>query len=220
MSTTLQMPPRAPSAATLKRPTDADYRRLVRATVKDMEALTARLAGGDLSPAQWADEFDALLGDSHTDAWVLGRQRAGDLTARQIEDEIMGLGFKDVQSEFLRGFQDAIESGDPRYLLEDGTLNAHAINQRAKLYAARLRGTANEAFVEAGEDDDEYEWKLGPTEHCDDCIELAALGPYTKDTTLGHPGDGQTACKVNCHCRWYRTRSGLYGFSRPNIYLS
>ena len=35
---------------------------------------------------------------------------------------------------------------------------------------------------------------------------------------ISHPGDGQTDCGGNCHCRLRRRRDGLYGFARADLF--
>ena len=184
---------------------------MARARLSEMDDLARRLADG-MHPTDWADRFDAILFEGHTQAWVLGRQRAGDLALRDVLDEIMGLEAKDRQADFLQGFLDDVLRG--RYLTEDNEYSVPAIRARSRMYVRRMRGTANEAFVEAGDGAELYEWRLGPTEHCGDCVQLAALGPYQKDTMISFPGDGQTDCLINCACRLVRASDGISGFDR------
>lgn len=203
-----------------RRPGDAEYQRIVRAHALDLQRLTASLASGDLTPDQWADAFHSVLVEGHGDAYALGRQRAGDLAAKSAEDALRGLDSADAQNEFLQGFLADLKGKDPRYFDDEGALREAAVNVRARQYCSAMRATANEAFVDAGEPDDEYDWELGASEggHCTDCPELAALGPYTASTMISHPGDGQTDCSVHCTCRLVRRRGGLAGFSRADLF--
>jgi len=45
-------------------------------------------------------------------------------------------------------------------------------------------------------------WKLGTpkTEHCPDCLDIAAGSPYTKETLPTTPGAGHTRCLTRCYC--------------------
>lgn len=201
----------------LRRPSSRDYARMVSARVADMDRLTQRLADRKITPDEWYDAFDAILQRGHADAYTLGRQRSGDLTSQDFSDLLKGRAAADEQSKFLQGFLDDIHGG--RYRLDDGSLNTRALQVRTRLYASQMRGTANQAFVDASEDDDEIIWKLGATEHCPDCIELAALSPYTKETLFAQPGGGDTECLTNCDCHLFRKRDRLAGFKRPDIYL-
>ena len=68
------------------------------------------------------------------------------------------------------------------------------------MYAQALRGAFNAGAVFGGINDDKIYWRLGATEHCADCIAIAASGPYTVDTLPTVPGNGDTICKTNCAC--------------------
>lgn len=193
---------------------------MTEARVSDMEGIARRLVAGKDDLESWADKFHAVLVQGHTEARVLGRQRAGDLTGQTGDDERFGLDVADGQGDYLSKFLHQIKDGDDRYVDEDGNVLFDPLMVRCRQYASRFRGTANEAFVDAGELDDEYDWDLGPTEHCPDCVELHALGPYRPGAFISHPGDGQTDCKTNCACRLVRRRDGVSGFSRAEIYLS
>ena len=179
---------------------------------KQATLLVRKLADSTYDPETWGDAFHALLWKSHTDAIVLGRKRAGDHARIHEDDHDLGLSIVDADADFLNTFIDDVKNG--RYLLEDGTLNQAAINARARLYINKTRGSANEAFVNASDDDDQFEWQLGFTEHCPDCIELAAGSPYDKGTLWTHPGQGDTACLVNCACVLVRVSDGRKGFQR------
>jgi len=100
----------------------------------------------------------------------------------------------------------------------DGAVRADTVKSRQDLYAQKLRGTANEAFVESGEDNEEYDWILGGTErHCEDCPRIAALSPFTKETLFAYPCSGDTECLGNCDCVLKRVSDGVKGFSAVDL---
>lgn len=172
---------------------------------KQAQLLVRKLGDKELTVDQFGDAFDALLWQAHTDAVVLGRKRAGDHSPLGDDDQLLALDIKDSDADFLNGFLDRIRSGD---------LSESQIRANAQLYINKTRGTANEAFVNASDSDDLFEWRLGITEHCNDCIDLAAGSPYGKGELWTHPAMGDTECKVNCACYLVRLSDGREGFRR------
>ena len=198
------------STSTVARiPSKTAVRRVQASVIDDFGTATGRLVGGQLSQRQWVEAIHDSLIDGHGLSWSIGRQRAGDMAAFGIDDQLIGLQAADNEQPWLQAFADDVADG--RYTLDDGTLNAKAINNRLRLYAGKLRGTANEAFVEASDDGEEFEWVLGLCEHCDDCPDIASMSPYTKEANLGYPGDGGTACLGNCQCHLVRASDGRVG---------
>lgn len=59
----------------------------------------------------------------------------------------------------------------------------------AALHAVR------EVDVEEG-----HRWRLGGTDHCPDCVALAASGVFAPGTLPTAPGMGETVCRHNCNC--------------------
>ena len=86
-----------------------------------------------------------------------------------------------------------------------------AISRRAQMYNSRLRGTASIAFETNSPDGTSFVWKLGPAEHCEDCLDLAVRSPWMKGELPVFPGDGGTDCLVNCKC-WLVRNDGLTSF--------
>jgi hypothetical protein len=186
-------------------PRQSDYAAMVRRRIEQIDRLSGRLLNQSVSPEEWAGLFDAILFEGHTDAWVLGRQRAGDDAPRGEQDEWMGMAAKDGEAEFLNDFLQSIE--------QEGLSEAQVRN-RARSYVAKMRHTANEAFVETGADDEQYTWVLGATEHCPDCPRLASMSPWLKSTLWTTPGGHDTDCMSGCDCKLLRIRDGRSGFER------
>lgn len=189
----------------------AEFDAASHAAMRAIRAASGRLTPGG-SASDWVDEFNAALLDGHAEAWTMGRQLGGDLAPRGYDDTLMGRAKADLENEWLQQFMADIEDG--RYTKEDGSLDLDAIDRRSKLYVRKMRGTSNEALVETSDPEVEWNWVLGPTDHCADCPQYAALSPYTRDTAMAHPGDGGSDCLGNCTCRWVRADGQVAGFER------
>lgn len=181
----------------------------------ELHDATRALAAGLLTPGEWAEEAATHLEAAHTQAVVLGRQRAGDLTAEEEDDRTYAAQVMEGQGEYLDGFREAIEDDDPRYL--DGKdFRVGPIMSRLELYALATVGTANEAFaLTSGED--LITWNLGAVEHsCPQCPELADGSPYKASELPTVPCGGGTQCGSRCGC--YLTREdGVAGFNAPDL---
>lgn len=162
--------------------------------------LTKKLVDGTVSPEEWADLFDGVLLEGHSNAWYIGRVLGGSAGEFNDDDLNVGRGFKDVEADYLAGFLDDIQNG--RYTLEDGTLSDRQILARARLYVGKMRGTINEAWVYASPDESEWFWRLGGNElHCADCPHLAEiLIGVLKSELFTKPGAGDTPCLGHCLC--------------------
>lgn len=164
--------------------------------------LTQKLVDGKITPTEWHDALEALLMEGHSNAWQIGRTLGGaDVSDFNDSDLYAGRGYKDVEADYLARFLDAIQNGaftDE----ETGTIIASRIDNRARLYLGKMRGTANDAFVYGSPDEADFYWKLGaPEEHCEECPQLAELfNPSKKEHLFATPGSGDTPCLGNCYC--------------------
>lgn len=161
---------------------------------------------------RWADKITALLVDGHSRAWQLGRLHAGDKSPLSDDDRLIGRGIVDNEQQWFEKFISDLEDG--RYDLPDGTVNYKAIEARLNLYIGKYRATSAESWVEAGDELEEYEWVLGPEEHCTDCPRIASRSPYAKDELFAYPGSGDTECLSNCNCVLKRLSDGVESFAR------
>lgn len=201
-----------------RRPTQADFDDMVRKRRRDIRHITEQLARRELTPSEWADRFDTILMTGHSRAWYLGRRLSGDLRDWNQDDMLAGRAAKDGDADFLRSFQDAIESRDPKYFDPDGNLRQSTVINRTNLYLGKMRGTAAEAFVAASPVEAEFDWILGVTEqHCDDCPRMALLSPFAKDTLWTVPGGGDTECLGNCKCYIRRRADRLACFKAEGL---
>lgn len=192
-----------------RRPSQASYASLEKKADRQLVNLTGRLADGKLSVETWQDRFLGVLEQRHSDAWTLGRQRAGDLATQSQADTQEGAAITDGEARFLQRFVDDINEG--RYTGEDGTLDKPKLQARARFYAKRLLGSANESFVTHSEPETEFTWVMGGAEHCGDCPDLAAGSPYTADVLWTYPRSGGTQCLFHCKCHLKRSDK-LTGF--------
>lgn len=183
-----------------KRPTQGDFRNLIRQTRRSLSDLAQELADG-LDPREWADRFKIVLNGGHAQAWMLGRNRAGDLLPFDFMDALQGIAAADSEADYLLSFLEDILEKDDRYFDEDGNILADKVARRSRMYTGLMRGTANESWSNAQPDEAEIYWRLGAVEeHCSDCPELASLNPWSKDTLFAKPGSNETPCLFNCKC--------------------
>lgn len=103
--------------------------------------------------------------------------------------------FSASQFKYLEGFASAIE---------DGT-TIMGTSQRMGMYAEATRAAYWAGSVAGSSRNAEFDWVLGPTENCDDCIELSDGGPYRRNNLPTVPGAGDTVCGSNCKCQIVRS---------------
>lgn len=201
-----------------RRPSQASFNAMLRARQADFDALIDQLAKGELTPREWADAFDEVLLNGHTQAWMMGRQRAGNLDPFRLSDEMAGLIHKDAEAGWLHMFMNDIMSG--RYTDDEGNLRTGPIRSRANLYVGKMRGTAGEAWANNAPQDQRVKWILLAVEdHCLDCPEMARLTEETEflpGQLWAYPGSGQTQCLGNCKCV-LRLENGAESFRHPLI---
>jgi hypothetical protein len=176
-----------------------------RAEVKD---LVFRYVAGIVDDSGFADEARRVLIRGHAQAGYLGRRRAGDHAPYDQDDTEFGRMIAEEQQEFLQGFVEDLSTG--RYDGEDGRPMAEPILRRAQLYVERMRGSANEAFRLASWEP--MSWRLGASDHCADCLGLAAGSPYEDGELRQVPRDASTLCQLNCACELARS-DGVTAFA-------
>jgi hypothetical protein len=182
-----------------RRPSQANYRAATRKVQSAIGGLVDRLANGEITLGTFEHDALLIIEDGHISAGALGRMRAGDLTPRNLSDFVWSLAPMREDTPRFRTFVSQIRAEDPRYV-KDGQMRADSIKNRAGLYVQKMRGTANAAFEQASPDESLFDWVMLAAEHCPDCPRRQEGSPYTKHTIPSHPGDGNTACNVNCGC--------------------
>lgn len=144
-----------------------------------------------------------LLLMAHERAAQYGRHLAGDFSSTDDLDKEFAEHVMDGEKSFLDSFVQDIKDGRYNVTTPDGktTLDEQKIAARAGLYAGRLTGTANQAWIGALDAETLIYWVLGGNEnHCGACPELAEGGPYTPATLPTVPGANETPCLFYCYC--------------------
>lgn len=189
-------------------PTDADFRRLIHRTDRELRGLARDLAERRISVPEWGGRMLGTLAEAHARAGFHGRQRAGDRAPFDTDDTRFGNLAAQEEQHFLHSFEQDLLAG--RYRTEAGDLDVEAVTRRGEAYLRGLYATANEAM--AWTDGGRIWWRLGPTDqNCVDCVELAEHSPYTPARLPTVPGAAKTICNVGCAC-FLETESGLTGF--------
>lgn len=196
-----------------RRPSQGSFNAMMRARQRELDDLCMRLAKGEISIREWADDFDSVLLNGHTQAWAMGRQRGGDLRPLSPSDQLVGIAAKDQEAVYLHGFMQDIQNG--RYTDDEGLLKVGHIKQRASLYVGKIRGTASEAWANASPADMTMNWVMLAMEHCTDCPRMAALSPWDPQDLWAYPGSGDTECLGNCKCI-LRREDGEESFRHPS----
>lgn len=189
---------------------------LHRDTGEQASALVAQVAVGEIGPRQFGELLAAVLEEAHTEAVVIGRQHAGDPAPLEADDRAFAARIVDGEAEFLAGFVRDLEQG--RYEDRDGNFRVVQAQQRAGYYSNRLTGSANEAWtLTLPPETTLIYWHLNQSahSHCGDCPSLASRSPYASAELPTRPGEGQTACIMQCRC-WLQTGGGERGFSIPD----
>lgn len=185
----------------------AQFDSLIRRHQRDVSRLVNRYQSGAIDAEGFGDGLDAVIWNGHSRAIALGRKLAGDKSPLNDDDQLLALDIKDGESEFLNRFVDDLATG--RYTLDDGTLNLAQIERRANQYSVKYRASCCQAAVDASAPDEQWNWRLGPTEHCDSCRLLASASPLTRNELWTMPGSCDTECVLGCSCFLERVSDGL-----------
>ena len=202
----LQSPTRLQSSDEQKRRRELELAALILLMSGALNRYARNFVAGALTYDMFVHYAMALIRQSHRQAAQIGAAKAGAVTSNAYA---VAQRAATQQEDFLAAFARDMANGryDPK---RDGGEGAAARAARFKLYALRLEGTANAAWLSVvqaqGED---VLWVLGDAEHCDVCPVLAAHGWWKPGTLHQVPRDCQTPCLVHCKCRLV-TRSGEY----------
>ncbi|HEV2036895.1 MAG TPA: hypothetical protein VGU71_22315 [Candidatus Dormibacteraeota bacterium] len=157
------------------------------------------VAAGDISPQEFRYRAERVLRSGYTQAYRYGVGSVDGSVSLDDTDVASIVAAFSEDADYLANFARQIEAGyvpvnpEDRALVEGKML----LSERADLYANSTRELYYRGQVSAIPDDDQIEWQLGDTEHCDPCLEAADGSPYSKDTLPGYPGeicDGLSRC--------------------------
>jgi len=168
-----------------------------RAGIKDiLDRFNARMktSGYEVAVQRSIDEFKEICRKAYEGAYDAGIMRAGspmvqnaelsDLTSRAIDEMV------NKEAEFFAK------------RLSEKTVSTDIMSTIAERYGASAKAVFWNGLISGSTNDQQFRWQLGSvlTEHCDDCLELAANSPYTKDTLPTVPRAGDTKCLWRCKC--------------------
>lgn len=159
----------------------------------------------------WLSVQPLLLASLYQDAYLAGAQafneqfpeRAAMLDALNMDDAFQAVALEDHATSIGKFYGDisaAIAARDPQAIDDFFDRNAYRVDMTGDslAWAAEQHG-----YYAAGKDSGMMvDWQLGAvkTEHCADCLDNAAGGPYPPDQLPGVPGDGSTECGGSCNC--------------------
>lgn len=149
--------------------------------------LTNQLYAGQITLEQWQIASASLLKDMHLAQAAFGAGGKDHLTPAElarVEDTLK------KEYEFLRDFAVAIAAGLSLALAVNRIL-MYAIGSQQSYWWSLVHSLPSAARIF---------WKLGSSEHCPDCLALAAGSPYTPATLRTVPGAGATECLSHCKC--------------------
>jgi hypothetical protein len=190
-------------------PTQQDWNDFSISARDELSAIANRFGEGAMNADEFMNEMHTALEELHGRSAFMGRQLAGDMSPFNAIDSAFGKEIAANEREFLEQFAADLRYG--RYVDDDGVLNIDMVNARARSYAGRLRGTADEVFVGNSDDDAWFIWHLGSENSCSECPVIAAGSPYTKATLDTMPGANETPCLYNCRC-WLEREDGVLSF--------
>jgi len=143
--------------------------------------------GGGISLKQWQKQAAEIITTLHSRAGVAGYGHKLDDAAREHVNSLIA-----KQIEYLFRFAGQVSSGNaPR---------DNSMLTRIGMYADAANATYQNSKRGAAGDDAKWERRvLGPTEHCQDCLDAAALGWQPRGTL---PKIGESQCLTNCGCEF------------------
>ena len=137
----------------------------------------------------------AAVRNTYSRAFILGKRASGDLTgATEREIKILQTLRLD-EYRYLRGFLSDMKTGS-------GVMD---YQHRMEMYANAARESFWLGWVSAKKSG-AITWRLGPTEHCEDCLKFSEHGPYSVQDFIDQvlpmvPQSGALTCKgFHCLC--------------------
>lgn len=158
----------------------------------EIERIVDDVKNRRLSPAGAAADFEAAAREAARRAYRSGNKGVG-RTPSPEETEEVAEEYAAKQSGYFRRWLDQLTGRLSPSKFPEG--------KRVSMYAASLHHVFTRGALR-GMPDAWCEWKLGPvgTEHCPDCVALAAGSPYKVGQLPTWPGTGDTQCFTACRC--------------------
>lgn len=159
-----------------------------------MQDATLRLQQGAIDLNEWTSVMRSSITNQEIAAEALAR---GGWNQVRPADYVRASQRVETQFEYLRGFQERIVSG-----YYGPTLEANGILQHSSLYANQARASYENVLMQAGKESG-HDWAeriKGANDHCDDCVEWAALGRIPIDEMMDNYPIGASVCGGRCNC--------------------
>lgn len=198
----------------------ADFAKLIRDRHARTQEICEQFIAGEITAEEWYELMASALLDGHVKGYTLGRQLAGDSRDAMPMDYLKGSAARDLETDFLIAYLDDLNDPSSNMYDAEGNLKVGWFKQRSSMYVAKVGETGNNAFVDHSPSDDSFKWALGVAEHCEDCIAMAELSPYTRATLWTVPKGGDTECLTNCHCRIERSSDQRRSFAHVKLVIA
>lgn len=160
--------------------------------------LSRSFVAGEITQSQFVQQAMTEIQTAHQQAGQMGTGLAGPSAIYPYE---IAARASASQRSFLENFAADLAAGRYAPKSQDGE-GAAARNRRFNLYALRLTGTANAAWMAVQKSRGLMVRRvLGSNEnHCPSCPRLAAMGWVRASDLMQFPGDGSTECLSACTC--------------------
>jgi hypothetical protein len=169
------------------------------------------LWGGEITTLVFLESMSIAVSSQYEEAWTLGARECGILPSDRSPEEAMKLQ-QAIQNDlqWLYRFASVIQDAGFKSRQDPNapkSLSLKSMLDRASLWTNRYREVKNLArAMSCG--NVKYVWRLGPTEHCEDCLKYA--GQVHRASAWAYAGaipQGQAlACGgFRCRCALVRT---------------
>jgi hypothetical protein len=171
---------------------DRTYLQMREAYNTQLQGILTKFRGGEITRGQFESQAKDAIRETFQKAYHLGTVRMGGYAEHTLDPQDLSWlkGARYQEFEYLNRFADA---------LQNETYHVDPV-QRMEMYADTLESMFWAGQISATADNAVINWNLGVSEHCEDCIALAAGGPYTRKTLPAVPRAGSTRCLVGCKC--------------------
>lgn len=175
--------------------------------------LANQLATGRISVPLFRDRLFRILRKAMADAYRYGLGAAGERTILFQNDLDTIRGYLREDDTFLSQFARELISGEvpgtpfskPK---PQGRFNVH---DRVILYSNALRALYYSGFTSRATGNVFYEWALGESEHCDNCLAMADGSPYNIAQLAGRmPGADVCLGLDRCQCSLVPTQASSF----------
>jgi hypothetical protein len=178
-----------------------EVEKVIKTSNKNMIALSEQLADGSLSLGKWQLAMLKEIKLLHVASAAAANGGWGQMN--QSAWGFVGAKLK-AQYKFFANFSAQINNGNVNTALP-------GFISRVQMYGDAGRNTFEEMkrrYEMQSNGMEEEMRELGEADHCDDCLEQAAMG-WQPIGTLDAIGD--TVCKTNCHCTFKYRKMGEDG---------